>query len=744
MDPILDGLNDKQREAVVAADGSVLVLAGAGSGKTRVITNRFAYLIREKNLRMENILAVTFTNKAAGEMKERIARLTGESTSHSWVRTFHATGLMIIRRNPETIGYPHNFVIYDADDSKDVAGSVMQDLRINTTVYKTGPIMHAIFRAKDNMITPAEFENDAATEIDKITASVYREYEKRLRENFALDFNDLLLMPIRIFRENPRLLEYYQNLWRYMMIDEFQDTNIAQYQFMKLVVSRDKHICVVGDDDQSIYGWRGANIENIYKFKRDYEPTVVPLEQNYRSTQLILDAANNVVNKIPGRMEKRLWTARSGGDKIGLIETMRETDESRVIADTIRDLSAKVGYDKIAVFYRTNSQSRVLEEAMLRANIPYRIFGGQKFYERKEIKDVIAYIRLIINPFDRQAFERIVNIPARGVGNVGKQKLISYAKEMGISYVEVLTKVGEVNGIQRESVRKLDDLGQVLFELNQSIEQISPTNFVKILIDSVDYKKYIRDFDETGAERWENVEELVNSVKELEVSGEGSNIVDFINSITLHAEIDDLKEENERETVSLMTIHNAKGLEFPVVFISGVNDGLIPHSNSRHSPEQMEEERRLFYVAVTRAKDKLYMSLSGSRIVYGEIIPTKPSVFLLDIPSELFDPIQTHSMYDTRTPSSGKGMGKFTNRPAAAKPGPSEEPAYTYEGKVGGAEKGESVGGMDELKSGDRVRHPMLGAGTVKSVSAKLMQIEFDNWGLRAMGGNFLSSLRKI
>jgi len=650
---------------------------------------------------------------------------------------------MIIRRNPETIGYPHNFVIYDADDSKDIAGSIMHDLKINTTVYKTGPIMHAIFRAKDNMITPGEYEKDAATEIEKVTASVYREYENRLRENFALDFNDLLLMPIRIFRDNPRLLEYYQDLWRYMMIDEFQDTNIAQFQFMKLVVSRDRHICVVGDDDQSIYGWRGANIENIYKFKRDYSPAVVPLEQNYRSTQLILDAANNVVNKIPGRMEKRLWTSRSGGEKIGLIETMRETDEARVIAETVRELSAKYKNSEIAIFYRTNSQSRVLEEAMLRANIPYRIFGGQKFYERKEIKDVVAYIRLIINPFDRQAFERIVNIPARGVGNVGRQKMIAYAKESGISYVESLMKSGEVSGIQRESVRKLNDLGQVLFELNQSLEQITPTNFVKILIDSIEYKKYIREFDETGPDRWENVEELVNSVKEFEESGDTSEkktIVDFINSITLHADIDDLKEEEERETVSLMTIHNAKGLEFPVVFISGVNDGLIPHSNSRHSPEQMEEERRLFYVAVTRAKDKLYMSFSGSRLVYGDLIPTKPSVFLLDIPSELYDEIRTHSTYEPQRRTPGKGVGKFTNPPAA----PKEEPAYTYEGKVGGAEKGSSVSGMDELKPGDRVRHPNLGAGTVKSVSAKLMQIEFDNWGLRAMGGNFLSSLRKI
>ena len=743
MDSLLQGLNDKQYSAVTADDGPVLVLAGAGSGKTRVITHRFAYLLREKRLGMENILAVTFTNKAAGEMKERIAKLTGQSTAHAWVRTFHSTGLLIIRRNPDLIGYPHNFVIYDDADSKDLAGSIMQDFHINTSIYKTGPIVNAIYRAKDNMIGPDEYERGAATEVEKVTAQVYREYEKRLREHFALDFNDLLLMPIRMFRENPRLLEFYQNLWNYMMIDEFQDTNVTQYEFMKLIVARDRNICVVGDDDQSIYGWRGAKIENIYRYERDYSPKVVPLEQNYRSTQLILDAANNVVNKIAGRMEKKLWTDRSGGDRIVLIETMRDTDEAQAVSDLVNDLLTRKSPRDIAVFYRTNSQSRALEEAFIRRRIHYKIFGGQKFYERKEIRDVIAYTRLVINPFDRQSFERIVNIPARGVGPASKTKIVQFAKLSGISYVEAIMRAEEIDGVPKEPSAKIADLGQVLFELNQSIEEITPTNFIKILLDSIDYKKYIREFDENGPERWENVEEFVNSVKTFEMSeeGDGKNIVEYINSIALQTDIDELKEEEEREYVSLMTIHNAKGLEFPVVFITGVNDGLIPHSNSRNSPEQMEEERRLFYVAITRARDNLYMSFSGSRLVYGDVIPTRPSVFLLDIPKELFDEKRLTNVYAPSREKPVTARMKVTPRPQKDDSG---EGKYIYAGEVKDVSPSVSIGKMSELQSGDRVRHTTLGTGKVTYVSDKLLKVQFDKFGERTMGGNFLSSIEKI
>ncbi len=705
MDNIIDSLNDRQKEAVLNTEGALLVLAGAGSGKTRVITHRFAYLLKDKNITIQNILAVTFTNKAAGEMKERITALSGLNASNAWVRTFHSTGVLILRRFSEAAGYPGDFVIYDDGDSKSLVKSIMKELGISPKTFNPSGISDRISKLKDSMITPQEFAKAVSSDFDSAVLPVYSQYEKLLRKNRAVDFPDLISLPIRILSENERILSYYHSLWHYVMVDEFQDTNSAQYELIRLFCPPSGNICAVGDDDQSIYGWRGANIDNIYDFRDRFNAKVIMLEQNYRSTGVILSAAHAVVEKIRGRMDKKLWTSRKPGEKITIIEAVTDRNEARMIADTIDRLLSEYNYRDFALFYRTNAQSRLLEEELLFHNIPYRVFGGQKFYARKEVKDILAYIKLIINPFDGTSFERIVNVPKRKIGEATLRKIMKSADKQNISYIETLLSEG---GDDIKLSVPMKELGVILHEMRSSIETQTPVNFVKILIESIGYKDYLVNYDEDGLDRWSNVEELINSISEYENSNPDLKISDYINDITLRTDSDDIGSDERRDYVSLMTMHNAKGLEFSVVFISGVVSGLIPHSSSIYSDAEFNEERRLFYVGITRAKDRLYLSMSETRLIYGEVERCIASPFLKDIPEEFIERAQNPDADFDREPES-----------------------------AGGSE----VKNLSELKPGDKVFHRRFGRGVVAFSSDKLITVKFEKYGTQTLGGNFLSSI---
>jgi DNA helicase-2/ATP-dependent DNA helicase PcrA len=711
MDEILYPLNEKQKEAVEHTEGPLLVLAGAGSGKTRVITHRFAYLLKKNKITMHNILAVTFTNKAAGEMKDRISVLSKIDASRSWVRTFHSTGVMILRKNPETIGYPRDFVIYDSEDSKSIVKNIMKDRGIDSKSFNPPGIADRILSLKDSLITPEEFKGRAVTDFDKAAAVIYQDYEINLRKNKAVDFPDLISLPIKILSENEKIRAYYQSIWLYVMVDEFQDTNNAQYQLIKLFCPLSNNICVVGDDDQSIYGWRGANVENINDFMYYYKAKLILLEQNYRSTGIILSAAHAVVEKIQGRIDKKLWTSSKSGEKITVINALTDKEEAIRTVDTIDKLLENYNFRDFAIFYRTNAQSRLFEEELLFHNIPYKVFGGQKFYARKEVKDILSYIKLIINPYDSASLERIINVPKRKIGNASLDKIIKYAGEKNVSFIEAL--FGCENDAETGFVptTAMKELGIILKELNESSSKMTPMNFVKVLIDSIGYKEYILNFDEDGLDRWENVEELINSIKEYENSNPDALIQDFINDVTLQTGSDELESDNGRDYISLMTIHNAKGLEFKTVFISGVIAGLIPHSSSLYSSSELNEERRLFYVGITRAMERLFLSYPETRLKYGSVERCLPSPFLKDIPDEF---IEVEESYIRR-----RERVRIQDR---------------YEG-------GRTVSDISEIKTGDIVYHRIFGRGSVIFVSQKLMTVKFDTSGIQNLMGNFISSI---
>jgi len=728
MDRILEPLNDKQREAVLFTDGPLLVLAGAGSGKTRVITHRFAYLLREKRLQLSNILAVTFTNKAAGEMKERITRLTGLDTSTAWVRTFHSMGVLILRKHAEEIGYPRDFVIYDDTDSRGLVKSIMKESGINTDVYNPGSIAEKISRIKESLQSPENFVKQIESEMDEKVALIYQSYEKALRRNRAFDFSDLITIPIYIFKKNNKVLSYYQSLWQYVMVDEFQDTNKAQYEMIKLIGSVHKNICVVGDDDQSIYGWRGANYDHIYDFRDRYNAKVILLEQNYRSSRVILEVAHAVVEKIPGRMDKKLWTQESSGEKVFLINALTDKEEANYVVSRIDSLLEEYDYKDFAIFYRTNAQSRLFEEELLVRNIPYRIFGGQKFYARKEIKDILAYIKLIIDPFDSASFERIINVPKRKIGEVALEKLKKVASDGKTSFIDILLNVEKNPSLSRLPFEALKELGRILEELREEKEKLTPMSFVKILIDAIGYKSYITSFDEDGLDRWSNVEELINSIKEYEDDNPGALITDYVNDITLQSSADEIEADDSRNYVSLMTLHNAKGLEFPVVFICGLVDGLLPHASSLYSARDIEEERRLFYVGITRAMKILHLSYSESRMKYGELLYQNPSPFLNDIPEEFVEEVD---LFKEKKDIFG-WQSKIRKK--------EEEDIDDIEGN------GELkiVEDISDIKVGDKVYHHLFGKGKVAAITKNFVTIVFKDYGKKVISGNFLSNIEVV
>lgn len=634
IDNILTDLNPVQREAVEHTDGPLLLLAGAGSGKTRVLTHKVAYSIKHKGVSPLNILAVTFTNKAAEEMRSRLEQLVGLASKLIWICTFHAACVRILRRDIERLGYSRDFTIFDTTDQIAVIRRVMEDLQLSERSYNPRSILASISNAKNDLIDHVEYANSASSFSEQTIAKVYREYQAYLKENNALDFDDLIMFTVNLFQKFPEVLDFYQEKFRYILVDEYQDTNHSQYVLIKMLAAKYKNICVVGDDDQSIYSWRGADIRNILDFEKDYQNvTVMRLEQNYRSTQNILDAAWNVVKHNRRRKDKKLWTQNERGDKIIYYEAPDEKLEADHIAQKILELKEKhqLMHRDFATFYRVNAQSRALEEGLLRAEIPYTIVGSVRFYERKEVKDVIAYLRLIANKNDAISLRRIINVPPRRIGKETLDKLENYAKSEGFSLYEALKRAPDIPEIKPQTQKSISNFVEII----EAIEPHGkPTDIITELLEKSGYIEMLKAEGTIEAEgRIENVKELLSAAVEFEGRQPETILSGFLESITLASDVDEWEEEKDR--VTLMTLHSAKGLEFPVVFIAGLEEGLCPHQRAFRTDEEIEEERRLCYVGITRAKKRLYLSSASERLLFGYTMNNLASRFIDEIPQNL-------------------------------------------------------------------------------------------------------------
>jgi DNA helicase-2/ATP-dependent DNA helicase PcrA len=635
MQELLQRLNEKQKQAVLHTEGPLLILAGAGSGKTTVLVNRIAYMIANNDVRPYQILAITFTNKAAREMKERITRVVGDIANDMWIGTFHSICVRILRRTIDRLGYENNFVIYDTADSLTVMKECLKELDVNDKNFPPRAVLSTISRAKDDMLDPEAFERMYESDFRMSTiAKLYIKYQQKLKQNNALDFDDIVWNMVRVFQENPDVLEQYQNKFRYILVDEYQDTNNCQYMLIHLLAQAHRNLCVVGDDDQSIYKFRGANIRNILEFEKDFDDAcVIKLEQNYRSTQNILHAANSVISNNKGRKGKQLWTDNDGGEKIQVFTAANEHEEGLYIAETIDDL-AKEGrkYGDCAILYRTNAQSRVLEEMLIRQAVPYRVLAGLRFYDRKEIKDIVAYLRVIQNPHDDVSVKRIINEPKRGIGQTTIDKLQAAANEVGTSVYAVVTASAAIPGLERASA-KLLSFAQMIESLIEESEKLPLGEFVKKVMADTGYLTALELENSVEAQsRIENLDEFMTVVYEHEKTTENADLSTFLESVSLISDIDSYDED--QDAVVLMTIHSAKGLEFPVVFLAGMEEGIFPGMRSIGNEEDVEEERRLCYVAITRAREQLYITNTEARTLYGSTNYYTPSRFLNEIAPE--------------------------------------------------------------------------------------------------------------
>jgi DNA helicase-2/ATP-dependent DNA helicase PcrA len=637
----IDELNPQQREAVLYTEAPLLVLAGAGSGKTRVITYKIAYLIKELDIPEDNILGVTFTNKAAGEMKARVAKLLNKGASDVWLGTFHSTAVKILRRYGPYVGINNNFSILDEDDQTSLIKEVITELNLDIKRYPPGGFIEKISRAKESLIDPVTYGEFVESYYESIVAKVYQKYQEKLMQNQALDFDDLLMYLVKLFRENEKILSYYQNKFRYILVDEYQDTNYAQYVIVFLLAQAHRRITVVGDDDQAIYSWRGADIRNILEFEKDFPGAkVIRLEQNYRSTQNILDAANRVIAHNKLRKGKNLWTKNEAGNKIKLYIAKDEIAEANFVAREIILLQKREGlnFGDFAVFYRTHAQSRALEEAMIKNGIPYRIIGGIKFYQRKEIKDILAYLRFILNQYDGISLKRIINTPRRGIGDATLSKIVEYANVNGISYLDSMKHLIERGELGKKASKEVERFINLIEELIAFSKLHSIEDLIIEVLDRTGYIKELAELQTATAQmRIENVEELISVAKEFSKQSEDATLESFLNYISLMSDIDTLEEENS--SVVLMTLHSAKGLEFPVVFMTGMEEGVFPHSLSMGEREELEEERRLCYVGMTRAKRYLYLTSAEIRTLYGHTNSNELSRFVKEIPEEYIEPV---------------------------------------------------------------------------------------------------------
>ena len=739
---IYDTLNAEQREAVFHTEGPLLILAGAGSGKTRVLTHRIAYLIEEKGINPWNILAITFTNKAAGEMRERVDDIVGFGSESIWVSTFHSTCVRILRRHIDRLGYDNNFTIYDSDDQKTLMKDVCKLLQIDTKTYRERTILSAISSAKDEMITPEEYELNAYGDFSKKTiAEAYKEYERQLKANNALDFDDLLVKTVQLFQTQPEILEYYQDRFRYIMVDEYQDTNTVQFKLISLLAAKYKNLCVVGDDDQSIYKFRGANIQNILSFEKEFEHTkVIKLEQNYRSTSTILDAANAVIKNNVGRKAKSLWTENGEGEKIQFRQFDTAYDEAEYIVGDIRERvdNGKAAYCDHAVLYRTNAQSRLFEEKMITANIPYKIVGGVNFYARKEIKDLLAYLKTIDNGKDDLAVRRIINVPKRGIGLTTVNRITEAAQQRGISFYEALCSADLVPGLGR-SISKLESFAAMIEYFRKEAEHLSITELMKEILTETGYVEELKAEGEEEAEvRLQNIDEFLNKIAAYEESCEEElpTLSGFLEEVALVADIDSLDEESDY--VVLMTLHSAKGLEFPYVYLAGMEDGIFPSymTITADDPTEIEEERRLCYVGITRAKKELAMTCARRRMIRGETQYNKMSRFLKEVPPQLLSTGKIVEKEELELPKQNAYVQ--AKQSFQAKPFMISKPVQQF-----GVKSGEGL----SYGVGDRVRHMKFGEGTVTAITEGgrdyEVSVDFDSAGTKKMFASF-AKLQKV
>lgn len=708
---LLAGLNKEQQEAVKHTEGPLLIMAGAGSGKTRVLTHRIAYLLEEKGVAPRNILAITFTNKAAREMRERVMRLVGPEAEYMWVSTFHSMCVRILRRDIDRIGYNRNFTILDSADQLSVVKQVLKNIDLDPKQYDPRAMLGQISSAKNELITDKEFEEKAGNFFERQVARVYSGYQTMLRKNQSLDFDDLIMQTIILFKRVPEVLEYYQRRFQYIHVDEYQDTNHAQYFLVKQLANRFKNLCVVGDSDQSIYRWRGADIGNILTFEEDYPSArTILLEQNYRSTKLILQAANHVIENNAGRKPKNLWTENDDGSKITYYEGTTEQDEALFIADEIRKL-IKDGYqpDDIAILYRTNAQSRAVEDTLMKSNISYQMVGGTRFYDRKEIKDMLAYLRLITNPDDDISFERIVNEPKRGIGATTVERLRTYTAEHDISFYEAVKEV-DFTGVSKRAASSLAEFGELIQSLAQQQEFLTATDMVEQVLERTGYEEMLkREQTLESQSRLENLEEFKTVTKEFEKSAEeDKSLVAFLTDLALIADIDKIDEEETERKITLMTLHAAKGLEFPVVFLIGMEENVFPHSRSMFDEDEMEEERRLAYVGITRAEKILYLTSAKMRTLYGRTNMNPISRFIQEIPEDLLE-----GMEQAKQSMFGSSFASRT------------EEAFTPKRKARRTVQA-STAADEEWKAGDKANHKKWGTGTVVRVQGEGDKMELD------------------
>ena len=729
VDDTIKGLNPQQANAVQTVDGPMLILAGAGSGKTKVLTCRIAHLLNQ-GVRPYRILAITFTNKAAAEMRERVDKMAGDAAKDVWLHTFHAFCAKLLRIEIHNLdNYTNNFAIYDTADTKSLMKQILQEMNLDEKRYQPSAVIGRISNAKNQLQTPEDYAKQASDFYDGKVAEIYARYEAKLQQNNALDFDDLLLLTLKLLQENEEVRTKYQDKFDYIMVDEYQDTNHAQYLLTKILAAKHKNICVVGDADQSIYGWRGADITNILDFEKDYpEAKLVKLEQNYRSTQVILDAANAVIDNNTGRKPKNLWTDNGNGNQITYFRAIDERDEARFVIEQIQALDSRpdVKLGDMSILYRTNTQSRVFEEMLIKSGIAYNIVGGTKFYERKEIKDIIAYLRVIFNPNDSLSLMRIINVPRRGIGDATLAKLQAYAEENNMNLFDVVSASGDVPGLSSRFVGKLEELSSIIFELMG--EANSSEVPVKQLIDNVMTKTgYLEELENSKSaqdqSRVENLKELLSVAEDFSKGEEEDNLENFLGRVALVSDIDDA--ELGEEAITLMTLHSAKGLEFPVVFLVGMEEGIFPHARTLMDEEEIEEERRLCYVGITRAERTLFLSHARMRTVFGHTVSYPPSRFLKEVPRNLIHEFKRPQLQRAVTQQAAPQREKrTTNANWFLQPKTSFMPK-------------EASANSATFSAGEKVSHAKWGEGTVVSVNntadGQEVKVAFAGAGIRSL-----------
>jgi len=712
MNDLLTGLNTEQQEAVKHTDGALLIMAGAGSGKTRVLTHRIAYLLKEKDVSPRSVLAITFTNKAAREMKDRVQKLVGAESQQIWVSTFHSMCVRILRRDIDQIGYNRNFTIIDSSDQLTAMKQVLRNLNMDPKQFDPRAMLGQIGAAKNELITPKEYESKVGNYYERQIAQIYEAYQTMLQKNQSLDFDDLIMQTIHLFERVPEVLEYYQLRFQYIHVDEYQDTNHAQYFLVKQLAQRFQNLCVVGDSDQSIYGWRGADIKNILSFEKDYPAArVVYLEQNYRSTKSILAAANQVIERNTGRKPKKLWTENEDGKKLHYFQGGTEREEALFVVEKIQDLlHDKYSPHDIAILYRTNAQSRAIEDTLMKSTISYQMVGGTKFYERKEIKDMVAYLRLITNPDDDLSFERIVNEPKRGIGKTSIDRLRTYAADHDISFYQAIKEV-DFTGVTKRAAIALSEFDTLLRGFIKQQEFLSATDMVDLVLKKTGYEDMLKSEQSLESQsRLENLEEFMTVTQDFEATSEDDqSLVSFLTDLALIADIDSVDEEDpdHTEKITLMTLHAAKGLEFPVVFLIGLEENVFPHSRSMMEESEMEEERRLAYVGITRAEQELYLTHAKMRTLYGRTNMNPVSRFIAEIPQDLIEGLESEE--ERIFGSIGKPRGRQT---------PPKRRAQRMK-KTTGAES-------ESWSPGSKAVHKVWGVGTVVNVQNEGDAMELD------------------